>query len=219
MDRHYILPVAFAAAAHGALLFGFQRTPHVAHPTERIPHRDFITPDPVEVDLTSPELPDSAEHASRPPDAPTPVAQPDSPVLVLNSDFRQPVTLTQTFDPTSITRVVPENIGVHSGDIAGRIGNIVGKEFLDNSPRTRFQSTPPYPYDAKRDGRSGEVVVEFVVDESGRVSDAHVVSSSDRVFEDSALRAVSKWLFEPGRKNGQIVRFRMAVPIVFKLNE
>ena len=49
--------------------------------------------------------------------------------------------------------------------------------------------------------------------------DPRVVSSSDRVFEENALRAVAKWQFEPGRRNGQVVRFRMSVPIVFKLNE
>ena len=30
---------------------------------------------------------------------------------------------------------------------------------------------------------------------------------------------VAKWQFEPGRRNAQVVRFRMSVPIVFKLNE
>ena len=33
------------------------------------------------------------------------------------------------------------------------------------------------------------------------------------------LRAVAKWRFEPGRRHGQIVRFRMVVPIHFSLNE
>ena len=45
-----------------------------------------------------------------------------------------------------------------------------------------------------------------------------VVESSDRVFEEAAVRAVAKWRFEPGRRDGRVVRFRMAVPIVFALN-
>jgi protein TonB len=62
-------------------------------------------------------------------------------------------------------------------------------------------------------------MVEFLVDESGRVNHPHVVSSSDRVFEEAAVRAVAKWQFEPGRRDGKIVRFRMTVPIVFRLSE
>jgi protein TonB len=90
---------------------------------------------------------------------------------------------------------------------------------LDKSPSTRFQATPIYPHAAKAQGLNGEVIVEFMVDESGRVHDPHVVSSSDRVFEENALRAVAKWVFEPGKRNNHVVRFRMSVPIIFKLND
>ena len=90
---------------------------------------------------------------------------------------------------------------------------------LDNTPRTRFQPAPHYPPSARSTGLTGEVLVEFTVDESGRVLDPHIVRSSDRMFEEPSLRAVAKWQFEPGRSGGRIVRFRMAVPVVFNLNE
>jgi protein TonB len=35
------------------------------------------------------------------------------------------------------------------------------------------------------------------------------------VFEAPALKAVKQWKFEPGKKNGKAVRFRMRVPITF----
>jgi protein TonB len=78
---------------------------------------------------------------------------------------------------------------------------------------------PLYPFEGKRDGLRGEVVVEFLVDETGAVHDPHVVRSSHRMFEEPTLRAVSKWKFEPGRRAGRVVRFKMAVPVVFSLNE
>jgi protein TonB len=59
--------------------------------------------------------------------------------------------------------------------------------------------------------------VEFIVDEHGSVFDAHAVNTTDRVFNDAAVRAVSKWRFEPGTVHGEVVRFRMAVPVVFHL--
>jgi protein TonB len=106
------------------------------------------------------------------------------------------------------------------GDVVGpgRAGLVTGGD-LDRSPQTRFQAAPLYPAEARREGRSGTVTVEFVVDESGTVVTPRVASSSDRVFEEAALRAVARWRFEPGRRHGQVVRFRMAVPIHFSLNE
>ena len=55
--------------------------------------------------------------------------------------------------------------------------------------------------------------------EEAAAIDPRVVKSSDRMFEEPTLRAVAKWQFEPGRRAGRIVRFRMAVPVVFNLNE
>ncbi len=71
----------------------------------------------------------------------------------------------------------------------------------------------------KRNGIAGEVLVEFIVDANGTVRDAHAVRSSQREFEASAVRAVSKWTFRPGQKGGRNVATRMQVPIVFSLNE
>ena len=104
----------------------------------------------------------------------------------------------------------------------GRVGGVsagpVRSDLLDNAPRTRTQIAPVYPYEAKVNGRPGEVVVEFIVDESGRVLEPRVVRSTDPIFEAATVRAVSKWRFEPGRRDGRVVRFRMAVPVAFALN-
>jgi protein TonB len=42
-----------------------------------------------------------------------------------------------------------------------------------------------------------------------------VQQSTDPVFERPALAAVKQWRFEPGKRNGKPVRFRMRVPITF----
>jgi protein TonB len=88
---------------------------------------------------------------------------------------------------------------------------------LDHPPHPRSQVAPVYPYEARRDGRKGEVLVEFVVNEAGCVVNPHVLRSNDPVFEAPTLRAVAKWRFEPGRNHGRVVRFRMAVPVEFSL--
>jgi protein TonB len=119
-----------------------------------------------------------------------------------------------------VTQILDSSIGQLGGEGKNRWGNgVVSSVLLDSAPHTRFQATPVYPFEAKRGGVRGEVVVEFLVDERGRVVEPRVVSSTDRIFEEATLRAVAKWQFEPGRRDGRIVRFRMAAPVVFNLND
>ncbi len=90
---------------------------------------------------------------------------------------------------------------------------------LDQTPVPRFQARPQYPFEMRRAGISGEVVVDFIVDTNGDVQNAYALRSSQREFEAAAVQAVSKWKFKPGRKGGRDVPTHMQVPIVFTLNE
>jgi protein TonB len=90
---------------------------------------------------------------------------------------------------------------------------------LDQQPVPRFQARPQYPFEMRRAGISGEVLVDFIVDTNGDVRNAYAVRSSQREFEAAAVQAVSKWKFKAGRKNGHAVYTHMQVPIVFTLNE
>jgi TonB family protein len=62
-------------------------------------------------------------------------------------------------------------------------------------------------------------VVEFLVDLEGRVYETSVLQATDSGFIDEALRAVGRWRFEPGRCAGRKVRFRMSVPVVFRIDK
>ena len=59
------------------------------------------------------------------------------------------------------------------------------------------------------------VYVLFVVSERGKVENPRVWQSTDPALERPALAAVKKWRFEPGKRNGKPVRFRMRCPITF----
>jgi protein TonB len=85
---------------------------------------------------------------------------------------------------------------------------------LDQKPRAIHQPSPTLNAEARRKA-PGTVYVLFTVDPDGRVSDPVVQKSTDPVFEKPALAAVKQWKFEPGKRNGQAVRFRMRVPITF----
>lgn len=85
---------------------------------------------------------------------------------------------------------------------------------LDQKPRVLYQPGPVL--DATTRKRTpGSVTIVFVVDPRGRVENPVVQKSSDPALEAPALAAVRQWRFEPGKKNGQPVRFRMRVPITF----
>ena len=85
---------------------------------------------------------------------------------------------------------------------------------LDQRPRPIHQPGPAV--DAAMAQRTpARVYVLFVVDKTGRVRDPSVQRSTDPAFERAAVSAVKQWKFEPGRRKGEAVRFRMRVPITF----
>ena len=219
MERRYALPIAFAAALHAALLFGFSKPP----PKATIIRQEIpICPFPMMPREEEPPLVTASDNeASRPKevlDRPPPT-QPEPLVIDVPTNFRIPTPPPQRIDNIDTKQILPPSIIRRGEGGPGGWGDILSIGLLDRSPRMRFQPAPLYPTAAKHQGLRGEVVVEFVVDEQGRVLDPRIVSSTDRVFEEPTLRAVARWVFEPGRRGGAIVRFRMAVPVVFNLND
>lgn len=87
---------------------------------------------------------------------------------------------------------------------------------LDQAPRAVFQPAPEYPAALRKEKLDGTVYVLFMVDRTGRVESPIVQKSTNPGFEPAALQAVKRWRFEPGKRNGEAVVFRMRVPITFK---
>ncbi len=75
-----------------------------------------------------------------------------------------------------------------------------------------------YPQECINEGIQGRVVVDFIIDKEGKVTDVTVVKSVDPLLDEEAVRIVSaspKW--KAGRVNGERVRTSMTIPIEFKL--
>jgi TonB family protein len=85
-------------------------------------------------------------------------------------------------------------------------------------PRVTSQARPVYPYAMRANGMRGEVLVDFVVDREGRVRNAFVARSLNPSFDDSAVNAVQRWQFEPGRMGERPVNTHMQVPVVFEMD-
>jgi periplasmic protein TonB len=86
---------------------------------------------------------------------------------------------------------------------------------LDQKPRAAYQQQPALTA-ALRKKTPATVNILFTVDESGRVENPIVQSSSDPAFDAPALAAIKQWKFEPGKRAGKPVRFRMRQPMTFK---
>lgn len=90
---------------------------------------------------------------------------------------------------------------------------------LDRFPRATARVAPKYPVELREAGITGEVLVEFIVDASGTVTDAYAVSSTHRDFEAEAIAGVEQWKFAAGLKGGKPVNTRMQQKIAFSLSE
>jgi periplasmic protein TonB len=106
--------------------------------------------------------------------------------------------------PTSIIYSAPEEMPVFPGG--------------DEALLKYFAENTKYPPECKEIGVEGKVLVEFVIDENGNITDVKVVRSVDKLLDNEALRVIKgmpQW--EPGRQGGQKVKVRFGLPIVFKL--
>jgi protein TonB len=112
-----------------------------------------------------------------------------------------------------------------AGDFAVKLNTIVSKssedadavfsmQDLDQKPRVIYQPGPTLTRQLRRK-TPAKVNVIFIVDENGRVTEPKIRSSTDPLFEKPALSAVKRWKFEPGKRGGKAVRFRMLAPITF----
>ena len=84
------------------------------------------------------------------------------------------------------------------------------KEFIEENLR--------YPKELEETCVQGRVIVRFIVERNGKLSNVKVVKSVDPVLDKEALRIVKlmpRWI--PGRQNGITVRVKFYIPIIFRL--
>ena len=77
---------------------------------------------------------------------------------------------------------------------------------------------PEYPRLARQRGLEGQVVLEVVLDQSGRVEDEIRVLRSLPLLDAAAIAAVKRWRFRPARdREGRPMRVVMEIPVRFVL--
>ncbi len=185
-----------------------------------LPVMETISQSPV-ADLTL----QSVDTADVPPPPPPPETEPEKEP----EPEEKPPDLQEPAQPLDLSQLeVALNPGLSGdylgGDFAVKIatGTAAGESSealfsladLDQKPRALHQPSPTMTPEVRRKA-PGTVYILFLVGTDGRVENPIVQKSSDPIFEKPALAAIKQWKFEPGKRSGQPVRFRMRVPITF----
>lgn len=81
-----------------------------------------------------------------------------------------------------------------------------------------LQANMKYPEDAAKQKVEGRVMVQFVVETDGSISDVHVAKQVFPSLDAEAIRVVQampKWT--PGKEKGKVVRVKYNLPVVFRM--
>ena len=86
--------------------------------------------------------------------------------------------------------------------------------------RNWVQSHVKYPQIALENGIQGNVVIKFVVEKDGKLSNIQVLQSPDKTLADAAVQVLQKspkW--KPGKQRNKPVRVTYTLPVSFKIQQ
>jgi periplasmic protein TonB len=221
MTRDLIIGIVASIIFHVGFLWGGEvfrsRGPQVQQTVEETPTIDIVQMP--ELEPEEPEVFEAADDAPAEPIEFAPPMQADVVSVQIDTAFVQKL---QPPPPPGLDRpqgviTIPKTSA--SRNIGAGMKDLFDLANLDQQPTPRFQAKPVYPFEMRRSGITGEVLVGFIVDSNGDVREAYAIRSTQREFEQAAIQAVSKWKFRPGRKGGRAVNTRMQVPIVFSISD
>ena len=87
-----------------------------------------------------------------------------------------------------------------------------------NTFRKWVQDNVRFPQIALENGISGRVVLSFVIEKDGRLTNIQVLMTPDRSLSEEAIRVLNKspkW--SPGKQRNQVVRIKYTLPVDFRM--
>lgn len=87
-----------------------------------------------------------------------------------------------------------------------------------NTFRNWVQQNVKFPTIALENGIQGRVVLTFVIEKDGRLTNIQVLKTPDRSLSDEAIRVLNespRW--SPGKQRNQVVRVKYTLPVDFRL--
>jgi protein TonB len=148
-------------------------------------------------------------------DTPLPVPGP-APLYDIRLPTMPPISLPTGASPTPGVDVLRS---LHDATIQASGNGISWSPFDENYPEVLAAPIPAYPERLRQAGVEGRVVLEAVVDSSGRVDETsiRVVLASHPGFVRPARDALIGTLFRPARVGGRPVAALIHLPIEFRL--
>ncbi|MFH5833553.1 energy transducer TonB [Halalkalibaculum sp. DA3122] len=81
-----------------------------------------------------------------------------------------------------------------------------------------IQQCVNYPDMARQAGVEGRVIVQFIVNENGKVDNPQIVRGIGAGADEEAIRCVKNAEFVPGQQRGNPVRVQFTVPVIYSLS-
>jgi periplasmic protein TonB len=217
MNRDLIIGIVVSLALHGIFLGAFNQKapppPKVVQEEEALVQFDMPPIEEEETDQVEELTEEVVENIMAPP------SLVDLPSVVPVNAFTQPITPPPPPGITANKGAINIPVTKPGANFGKGISNLFNIGDLDQQPVARVRQAPTYPYDMRRAGINGTVVVEFIINTEGDVIQTQIVRSSHREFEMPALQAVQKWKFKPGRKGGRVVNVRASQLLEFNATE
>ena len=128
-----------------------------------------------------------------------------------------PVDLHEHFDPKDYSGTGLE--GGHATGLVPDDGRVYAAAIVDQPPALLSAPPPVYPDLLKQAGIQGRVVLQAVVDTTGRVEPGSIklLRTPNRGFDEPTRQWVLKALFRPARLQGRLVRVLVNLPLDYSL--
>jgi protein TonB len=151
------------------------------------------------------------QQIQRPPPPPRPAV----PIATESEEVPDDVTIESTdldFDQAMIeVPPPPPTLGTDAPE-----EEIVEFWAVEQAPEIVREVVPVYPEVARKAGIEGTVFLQFVVGKNGQVRDIEVLKGPE-ILRESAVKAVSEFVFKPAVQNDRPVTVRMTRAIRFRL--
>ncbi len=127
------------------------------------------------------------------------------------------INLQETFDPKDYSGVGVEG-GVSTG-VVPTSDQVFLEAVVEERPERLTGPAPQYPDLLRQAGVSGRVLVQAVIDTTGRAvpNTVRIVQSPHPGFDDAARRVMLQSLFRPGRVAGRAVKVLVSLPVDFTI--
>jgi TonB family protein len=126
---------------------------------------------------------------------------------------------TAPFDPAGFGLLPPAAVEVPAPRPDPGGNGVYGERWVEQRPELVSHPAVAFPEVLRRAGIGGRVVLEAVVDTSGRVDPHSIVvrTATHPLFAEPARAMVAGSRYRPGRVGGRAVRVRVLVPVVFRV--